>query len=357
MTRILNNPSGRCALLARDPRRIVGLLGFVMGCFFTSGPVARAQDLDSEEPLHDEVVFRHDAGLGPSLLECKLSEKGSLRCRTDRKLHSVDCKLDSLSLESKSPARVRVQGENFLCDRAPIPGLFSQVWHVFLWGEDGRLSEWTLEGASVEQQRLAYSAEMKAYGPIYRKGGWFDAYSLGPSVRMKALTGTETRSETFVGATADLKLWTSWSGFGTIDWKLGSSDAHKRDAEFGLRFEPKKIWHLIPHLAFSMAWRGHTGLDDLIYENAFEGGVDFSMLRDRVRVGPVAAALWPLMDRTRADSWAGLNLRIGPWFGHWGLKVIGAYVKEVWEHQSVSQNDSGIETRVSLFWLSDDWPR
>ncbi len=125
-----------------------------------------AQDIDSEYQFQPSVDYRHVRGLGPVILECRVSENGSLACRSDRKLKKVFCYQEGLQ-QSATVAILdsKLLNQSFSCKiSAQNSGLYSSNWVLRLLGEDFSTSDWVAQASNKKQYQNALSAEL-----VYRE--------------------------------------------------------------------------------------------------------------------------------------------------------------------------------------------
>lgn|GEM_PF-2398943 len=129
-------------------------------CAVAAWPALGAIDLDSEAEPTSAVWAEWQAGLGPTVRECRVSERGSLRCEVDEEVQDIECYGIEASRERR--LRVNVLDSAFACEVLPKTQDLSRQWRLLVVGKSGGATRWTLEGRTADQTRAAFRAEMSA---------------------------------------------------------------------------------------------------------------------------------------------------------------------------------------------------
>lgn len=130
------------------------------------GAAQAAIDLDSEAEPSSAVWMEWEAGLGPALKECRVNERGSLRCEADEEIQDAECYGREASRERR--LKVNVIGSAFACEVLAKTADLSRLWRIVVVGKSGGVTRWSAEGRTAEQTRNAYLYEMKAGRTVRR---------------------------------------------------------------------------------------------------------------------------------------------------------------------------------------------
>lgn len=340
--------------------RLSFAVGIIFGVLLASTR-SYAQDLDSEKPLATQIQFRHLSGVGPVLLECKLNDKGFLRCRADRVLKNVECRnalqvnANAMSenpelnmgtgtlekAENRAFLRGKVSGENVVCERRGTESLGSH-WRISLLGDDGSYTEYSVGAANIEQSEQLNRSEMISYG---RRSPTFDHGKVAVLLDMMVSGKTAVRD----GLLVQGDVLPQVNGFLRYLRPYSGEENFAQEWGVGLSWElrPRTSHRHVPLVFFET---GDLSRDSLsIGYSRVGGGLRSDWLGRFLTSELRASVCYPRVAQLRSAYRADMELQFGPFYNRrLGLDVDAFFQSELWTEGASNWSNQGIGALVSM---------
>jgi hypothetical protein len=158
--------------------RLKGIVQVLSAVLVLTGAVeVFAQDLDSELELNPRTRWVLESGVDPSILDCRVSDRGHIQCVSNTNLLNVEC--EAMHYGRLSQAKAIYKGRAFSCEgtRYDKDSLLSQ-WRVRLKAEKGTEAVWLVDAADKDQLRRLYMTELKTLETLPRAQRLYFSFGL-----------------------------------------------------------------------------------------------------------------------------------------------------------------------------------
>jgi hypothetical protein len=314
--------------------------------FAAAAPSRAAVDLDDERDPESAAWVSWQAGIGPSVRECRVNDRGSLRCDLDEEVEDVECYVVDPPRERR--LRVNVRATAFACEVLPKTSDLSRSWRIVVVGKSGGVTRWSAEGRTVQQTRSAYLHEMRADRAV---NPWVRAYEVG----LGGGTFLGTGGFPFGTFYSRARLSDDFRGSVSVERGVGTAGA----SGFG------SDWRATVTYRYWVTEGGSELGAFLTYHRRARGGVAFETPRlglsmdlplfKTVGVAGEMSAGWPSLaspQRLRADIEAEGRLRWGPW-GSLQAEFVTAFRNEDWIQGGEPWLARYLVIRAGLAWRRD----